>query len=316
MAGRHRVLVAEPSGFSPKALTLLRDEAEVELRECDPEGLRRAFTEYDVVWVRLAHRVDRSCLEGDLRCRLIAVPTTGLDHIDLEACSERGVRVLSLRGETEFLRGISSTAELTLGLLLCLLRRIPQAFASVQSGRWDRYAFQGRELAGKTAGIVGVGRLGRMVAGYLSAFGVEVLGCDPRPDFPDEVATRVASLHEMLPRCDVVTLHVPLDPTTRDLIGAPELALMRPEAVLINTSRGGVVRSAALVAALRGGNLAGAALDVLDGEPDVALDHPLIEYARQHENLLIVPHLGGFTHEALARAEEFLASRVVAALRS
>jgi D-3-phosphoglycerate dehydrogenase len=305
-----RILVAEPDDFSTEARAILAAAGEVELRACDRAALGAALRAYDVVWFRLAHRIDRALLEG-ARAKVIATPVTGLDHLDLDACAAASIQIVSLRGEVEFLKNVRATAELTVGLALGLMRRIVPAAADVRAGAWRRDRFRGHELHGKVAGIVGVGRLGRIVAGYLRGFGMDVIGADPRPDFPDEIPR--VPLAELLARADVVSLHVSYDASTRHLIGEAELARMKPTAVLINTARGGVVDEAALLDALRSARIAGAALDVLDGEPDVAA-HPLIEHAKTHDDLLIVPHLGGNTHESFAKTEVFLARRVVEAL--
>jgi D-3-phosphoglycerate dehydrogenase len=221
--------------------------------------------------------------------------------------------VVSLKGEVEFLRSVRATAELTVALAFALMRRIPNAVQSVRSGEWDRDLFRGHELFGKTVGIVGLGRLGTLAAGYFKAFGMNVLGYDIRSDFPVKVADRVATLTELLQRSDVVTLHVAYDLSTRHLIGKPQIDTMPSHAVLINTSRGGVVDETALLSALQHGRIAGAALDVLDGEPDINKNHPLIEYATKHDNLLITPHVGGNTVESFIKTEMFLAEKVVEA---
>jgi D-3-phosphoglycerate dehydrogenase len=265
--------------------------------------------------MRLGHRIDEAILGPSPRCRILATPVTGLDHIDLAACEQRGIRVISLRGEVEFLRGVRGTAELTVGLAIALMRHIAPAARAVRQGQWNRDLFRGGELYGNTAGIVGMGRLGTLVADYLRAFGMTVLGYDPRDDFPSEAAERMASLEELLERANVVILLVRYDSTTRHLIGARQFSQMRPGAVLVNTSRGGVVDEEALLAALHSGSLAGAALDVLDGEPHIAADHPVIAYARLHDHLLVVPHIGGNTWESVEKAEVFLAHKVVEALR-
>src|SRR5205823_3158989 len=161
--------------------------------------------EYDIVWFRLAQRVDRTFFEPPPRCRILAVPVTGLDHIDLDACAENQVRVVSLRGEYDFLKDIRATAELTIGLTLALLRQISAAAADVLAGNWNRDAFRGRELYGKTIGLVGVGRLGKIAAGYFRSFGAEVIGYDPRPDFPHEAAERIDSLPDLLGQADIVS---------------------------------------------------------------------------------------------------------------
>lgn len=310
----YKILVAEPLRFSSAAQAVLRTVADVDLRACRADELRQAFQAYDVVWFRLAHRVDADVLGASPRCRLLASPVTGLDHIDLEACAERGIRVISLRGEVEFLKEVRATAELAVGLALALMRKIVPAAQSVQQGVWNRDLFQGRELYRKTAAVVGVGRLGEIVAGYFKAFGMRVVGYDPRPDGRVGWIDRAETLDDALRVADLVSLHVPYDRSTRHLIGARELAQMKPGAVLINTSRGGVVDEAALRQALEAGRLAGAGLDVLDGEPNISEDHPLVAYAREHDHVLIVPHIGGNTEESFEKTEVFLANRVVEAL--
>jgi len=311
---RPRVLIAEPDGFSPAAVARLSERCEVELRACDAAGIDAALATHDVVWFRLAHRFDAARLAKATRCRVLATPVTGLDHVDLQSCSARGIRVVSLKGEVEFLRTVRATAELTVALALALLRHVPGAAASVRAGAWDRDAFRGRELYGKTAGLVGMGRLGSIVAGFFRAFGMEVLGVDPRPDFPHALATRVDSLEELLGRADLVSLHVSYDASTHHLIDAGAFAAMRPGAFLVNTSRGGVVDEAALLRALESGRLAGAALDVLQGEPTIDATHPIVAAAKLRDDLLVLPHVGGNTFESFEKTELFLAGRVLEAL--
>lgn len=319
---RARILIAEPVDFCPEAAHLLSSLGTVEMRSLGAEELPGALRDYDVCWFRLAHRIDRRLLQssesiGGVRCRVLATPVTGLDHIDLAACADYGVKVVSLRGETEFLKTVRATAELTVGLALALMRRIPHASRSVLDGNWQRDLFRGCELYGKTAGLVGVGRLGGIVAGYLRAFGMNVIGYDPRPDFPHEaVNERAGSLNDLLRQADLVSLHVSYDDSTHHLMDEREFAHTKNGAVLINTSRGGVVNERALLAALRASRLAGAALDVIEGEPHLAPDNELLIYAREHENLLLVPHIGGNTRESFKKTEMFLAGRVVEALRA
>lgn len=300
-----RILIAEPEGFHPKAVSILERVGEVQLEDIP---LERGFAEYDVVWMRLARRVSAGVLGEKPRARILAIPATGLDHVDLEACAERGIRVISLKGETAFLDTVRGTAELTVGLAIALMRRIPQAAESVKAGVWNRDLFQGSELFEKVAGVVGVGRLGRIVGSILGAFGMEVIGCDPREDYEG------VPLEEVLERSDLVTVHADLNPSSKNLIGKRQFAKMKSGAVFVNTSRGGVVDERALLEALRSGHLAGAALDVLATEPTVLETDPLIAYAREHDNLLIVPHIGGKTRESMEKTEIFIAERVVEAV--
>ncbi len=309
-----RILVAEPDDFSPEAHAFLTSHADVTLAHPTSEELAAGFRDFDAVWIRLGYRISAEMLAEATRCRVLACPATGTDHIDLQACRERGIRVVNLKGETEFLRTIRATAELTIALVLALMRHVPAAANAVLRGEWNRDAFRGRELAGKSVGLVGVGRLGMLVAEMLSSFGVDVLGYDVRPDIPTSVR-RCGSLGELLAASDIVSLHVSYDHSTHHMIGPKELAQMRRGALLINTARGGIIDEGALVRALKTGVLGGAALDVISGEPHPDPDtHPLIQYARQYDNLIIVPHIGGNTTESFAKTEMFIAKKVVQAL--
>jgi len=255
----------------------------VELRQSTAVELIAALTSYDVIWFRLAHRIDAAALSQAKRCKVIATPVTGLDHVDLEACTRAGIRVVSLRGEVEFLREVRATAELTVALALALMRHISPAANSVREGRWNRDLFRGRELFGKTAGLVGVGRLGSIVGSYLQAFGMRVVGWDKRADFPDSIE-QVQGLPELLGQADLISVHLSLDASTTGLLGHHALVMAKSGAWLINTARGGIVDEPALLEALDSGHLAGAALDVLCGEPGIDANNPMVRYAQTHDN--------------------------------
>ncbi len=174
------IFVSESSGFSPAALELLRPVGRVELADVQERGeLLAKVRGADVLWVRLRHRIDAEVMEAAPRLRAIATATTGLNHIDLEEAKRRNIRVISLRGETAFLEKIFATGEHTLALILALVRHVPESARHVTEGGWNRDLFRGRELHGKTAGIVGYGRVGRMVAGFLGALGMKILAADP-----------------------------------------------------------------------------------------------------------------------------------------
>lgn len=305
------VLIAEANGFSPLALRQLREHAHVVEADLDRAGLLAAVAEADVLWVRLRNRIDDEVLQAGRRLRAIVTNTTGLTHIDVAGAERRGIAVLSLRGEADFLRTVRATAELTLGLMVALVRRLPAAAAHAAAGGWDRYGFKGHDLYEKTAGIVGLGRLGRIVAGYARALEMQVLATSVAAE-PAEGVTMVP-LDELLARADLVTIHVDLNPGTRGFFGAAEFAAMKPGAWFVNTSRGEVIDEPALLDALERGRLAGAALDVLAGEPPGA-GHPLVRYAATHDNLILTPHIGGYTTESLARTELHLTSLLLQAL--
>lgn len=307
---RPKLLIAETDGFTPRVIAALRQWADVALGPIDRGMIGAALKNYDIVWTRLGHQIQASAIPADCRCRILGIAATGLDHIDLEACAKAGVRVASLRGEVEFLRDVRATAEHTVGLALALVRRLPAAHNSVLEGRWDRDAFRGREIFGRTAGIIGMGRLGSIVAGYFRAFGMNVVGYDPRPDFPPGIAFRCSSLDELMVKSNLITIHVAYNANTRHLVTGRHLTLLRPDSVLINTSRGGIVDQSALLAALAERRLAGAALDVIDGEPDIGAEHPLVRYARENDNLVLTPHIGGNTVDSLAKSEAFIANKI------
>jgi D-3-phosphoglycerate dehydrogenase len=307
---RPRLLIAEPDRFSQSALESLQQWSEVVLRNIKTFELVDAFHSFDIIWIRLGHHIRENMLSNHIRCRILAIPVTGLNHIDLQACLSAGIQVVSLKGETGFLMDIRATAELTIGLTLTLLRHIPEASRSVQEGIWDRNSFPGRELFQKTAGIIGMGRLGTIVAGYFKAFGMKVVGYDPFASFSENLAKPMACMETLLETADVVSVHVDYHPGTHNLLNRDKLSLMKPESVLINTSRGGIIDEEALLQGLRNGTPGAAALDVLNGEPLIDASHPMVEYARANTNLIITPHIGGNTPESFQKTEFFIAKKV------
>ena len=257
----------------------------------------------DAIVVGLELMVDRALLDLAPRLRVIATRTSQLRHIDVDEATGRAIAILRIEPDDPVLRETTSTAEETFALLLALVRHVPWAFDAVKGERWERTRYGGRELQGKTIGLVGYGRLGRMVAGYARAFGMEVVAHDPAA--PTD-GVEAVTLEELLERADVVSIHCTFDDTTRGLLGADELALLRPGAVVVNTARAEIVDEAALLDALAQGRIAGAAVDTLAGERTDGthlVDHPLVRYARTHENLIILPHLGGATVEAMERTQ-------------
>ena len=260
----------------------------------------------DVLWVRLRNQIDEEVLAAAVRLKAIVTNTTGLTHIDVDAARRRGVHVISLRGEAAFLKTVRATAELTLGLVL----------------PWSAFAGGGQRTSGMAAGT-GMGSRDttstrRRPASSASvgwaassrptseALGMSVLATTPENESAAGVS--LVSLDELLARADLVSVHVDLNPGTRELFGRREFATMKTGAWFVNTSRGEVVDEQALLVALESGRLQGAALDVLAGEPtSITPSHPLVRYAATHDNLIITPHIGGYTFESLDRTECHLA---------
>ena len=313
-----KLLVAESEGFAPAALSLLRTKTEVIEADLDRKGLLQAAPDADILWVRLRTLIDVEVLDAAPRLKFIVTNTTGLNHIDLDTAQTRGIRVLSLRGEVDFLNEIRATAELALGLALALVRRIPAAHEHACDGQWDRYQCKGNDLYEKTAGIVGYGRLGRIVAGYCRSLGMRAVATTLETErLALEAGVNLVPLDKLLSESDLVSLHVNLTPDNRKMSGPEQFARMRPGAWLINTARGELIDEPALLWALRSGHLGGAALDVIaDEHRGTGRRHPLIEYARNNSNLVLTPHIGGYTRESLHKTEFFLAQRLVEALET
>lgn len=319
---RARIVNAEIDGYSAVALDRLRDVAEVACHgDLDRDGLIALLKAdpADVLIVRLGFHLDRAFFEelGPDRCpRAIATATTGLNHVDLDAARQRGIAVLSLKGELEFLRTVTATAEHTWGLLLALIRHLPEAVADTREGNWRRDLFRGIDLSGRTLGIVGLGRIGTIVARYADAFGMTVLAAEPKLEqgWTEDQRVEIMPLEPLLRASDIITLHVDYSAATHGLIGTAAFDAMKPGALLVNTSRGAVIDQTALLDSLESGKLGGAALDVIaeeDDSKDEAKRHsPLIAYAREHPNLLITPHIGGATMDSMHKTEIFMAGKI------
>jgi D-3-phosphoglycerate dehydrogenase len=312
-----RILVSESNEFPFKAAELLRKVGDLELADLDRDALLSAVREVDVLWVRLRHRIDAEVITAAPRLKLIVTPTTGINHIDLDETRRRGVRVLSLRGENEFMQNVRATVEHTLALILALFRQVPAATSHVKDGGWNRDRFKGRELYGKTVGVVGYGRLGRIVARYLKAFDTCVLATDPKLDLESvEPGVTPVPLSRLLRDAELVTIHVNLCDENRGFFGRKQFAAMTKGAWFINTSRGELIDEHALLDALRSGQLAGAAVDVICDEDSSGVgSHSLVAYARAHNNLIITPHIGGCTTESMDKTECFLADRLLTLLK-
>ncbi len=257
----------------------------------DSALLRQALTEADGIVIRSGTQLTAQVLEGQSRLKAIVRAGVGVDNIDVAAATRRGIVVMNTPGGNTI-----STAEHTMALLLALARNVAKASESLRAGKWERTKFTGTQLEGKTLGVIGLGRVGLAVAKRAQAFGLTVVGFDPflaADKALEHGVTSVARLDDLWGRCDFISLHTPLTAETRNLIGARELALMKPTVRLINCARGGLIDESALKDALDSGKAAGAAIDVFEPEPPPA-DHPLL----RHPQVLVTPHLGASTEEA------------------
>ena len=274
-----------------------------------PADLASEVRDADALIVRNRTRVDAALLAQAPRLRVVGRLGVGLDNIDVAACRERNVTVVPATGANA-----RAVAEYVIATALVLLRGAFASTSAVAAGAWPRAALsQGRELAGRTIGLVGFGGIGRLTGALARAMGMRAIGFDPNVPSASSIwsdeSTSPRSLPALLAEADVVSLHVPLTADTRHLIDAARIAAMKPDAILINTARGGVVDERALAEALRAGRIAGAALDVFEHEP-LGAQSPLADCP----NLLLTPHIAGVTRESNTRVSALIAARVAEVL--
>jgi D-3-phosphoglycerate dehydrogenase / 2-oxoglutarate reductase len=296
-----RVLVREP--IADAGIAYLKERFEVDV-DYDAD-LAERIGEYDGIVVRSKTRLTADLIERAKRLRVIGRAGVGVDNVDVDAATRRGIVVANAPEST-----VVSAAEHTIGLLLALSRNIPQAHAALKQGRWDRAAYAGLEVADKTLGVLGFGRIGQQVARRALGLGMRIVAYDPfvAPErFRELGAEQAESLEDVYAAADFITLHQPLTAETRGGIGQEAFAAMRDGVRLVNAARGELVDEVALLEALRSGKVAGAALDVFSAEP---YSGPLLEL----DNVVVTPHLAASTEEAQDRAGVIVAEQVAAAL--
>jgi D-3-phosphoglycerate dehydrogenase len=298
------VLIAEQ--LSDATLEALGPDFEI--RFCDGANraeLLAAIVDVDAVLIRSATKIDAEVLGVARRLKVVARAGVGLDNVDVRAATQAGVMVVNAPQSN-----IVSAAEHTIGLLLAVARHIPAADASLRSGEWQRSRFTGVELFDKTLGVLGLGRVGVLVAQRLAAFGMKVIAYDPyvQPGRAAQMGVRLVPLEELLTTSDVITVHLPKTPETVGLIGEAELAKVKPSVLIINAARGGIIDEHALYVALKDSRVAGAGIDVFVQEP--CTESPLFEL----DNVVVTPHLGASTKEAQEKAGVSVARSVRLAL--
>ncbi|MDE1865368.1 MAG: hydroxyacid dehydrogenase [Candidatus Micrarchaeota archaeon] len=300
------ILIANPEYFDEQAVKILKSAGDVTARTMSRSELERSIHKFDAIVLRVDTKLDRKLLSRAKRLKVIGSATTGLGHIDTEYAAKHGIKIIGLHGAHT-----TSTAEHTMALMLSLARKVPWAFESMKQGRWKRAMFIGAQLEGRTLGIIGVGRIGSRVAEHARGFGMKVMGYDP---YASPKGVRMVNLERLLKDSDIVTLHPVLTGETRHMISLRQLRMMKRTALLVNTSRGEVVNSRDLIHALKSGIIAGAALDVFPEEPLTGIGNMFAREARRLDTLIITPHLGASTREAIHRAGAEIAAKVGKAL--
>jgi D-3-phosphoglycerate dehydrogenase / 2-oxoglutarate reductase len=303
----HRVLVSDK--LAPEGLRVLEEAAATGEISFDsrpglnPAELIAAIGDYEALIVRSGTTVTAEVVAAAPRLRAIGRAGIGVDNIDVEAATRRGIAVMNTPGGNNV-----TTAEHAISMMLALARSIPQATASMRAGKWEKSKFTGSEISNKVLGLVGIGNIGKLVAERGRGLKMKVIAHDPfiTEDRAAEIGVELYPLDDLLARADFISLHVPLTPDTRNLIDAEELRTMKKGARLINCARGGIVNEAALAEALASGHLAGAALDVFEHEPPPA-DNPLLAL----DNVICTPHLGAATTEAQVNVAVAVAEQIV-----
>jgi len=286
-----KILISDP--LSDEGVKILKEvkEFEVDVKtELKPEVLKEIIKDYEALIVRSATKVTKDVIGSAVKLKVIGRAGVGLDNVDLEAATKRGIIVMnSPAGNT------ISTCEHTMSMILALSRNIPAADLSLKSGEWKRSKFMGVELYGKTLGVVGLGRIGTEVSKRAISFGMKVIAYDPflSKEVANQLGIEIVELEGLFKRSDYITVHTPLTDETRHMISDSQIAMMKPGVRLINCARGGIIDEAALLKALDAGKVAGAALDVFEKEPP-DFSSPLTK----HKNVVITPHLGASTEEA------------------
>jgi len=295
-------------GLEENGQRIMRQSAEVTDRPgISADELLKVVGDYDALVVRGRTKVTSAVLDAGSSLKVVGRAGVGVDNIDLAAAKSHGVIVVNSPMATTV-----AVAELTMSLLLSLVREVPRADGAMKNGKWLKKELEGTELNGKTLGIIGFGRIGQAVAKRAQAFDIyKVVVCDPYvdDDMVDKAGVQAVSLEELLATSDIISLHVPLNNGTNGMVGKEQFAKMKDGVRLINTARGGVIDEEALLEALDSGKVAGAALDVYSTEP------PGQTGLVSHPRVIATPHIGAQTVEAQQRAANDIATEILAALR-
>jgi len=299
-----KILVCDP--IAQEGIDYLKKYAEVDVKlKQKPEELLAIVGDYDALVVRSETKIPAAAIEKGRRLQVIGRAGSGVDNIDVAAATQRGIVVVNApTGNT------IAAAEHSLAMMLALARHIPQACSKLRSGVWDRSSYMGTELRNKTLGVVGLGNVGSEVARRAQGFQMRIVGYDPfiSPEYARNLGVEPLPLEELVKVSDFITFHLPLNDSTRGMIGEKQIATMKPSVRLINCARGGLIDETALSQAVKEGKIAGAAVDVFTKEP--ATDNPLLDCDR----IIVTPHLGASTAEAQVSVAIDVAEQIVMVL--
>ncbi len=298
-----KLIVTEPLHLSKKVSHILEEFGDVEYGPFIYEELLKSLNNADLLMVRLQYIINKELLDHAPKLEYVLTATTGMDHLDLDELKKRDIKVVSLRNCQQSVQNISSTAEHTWLLILSLFRPVLSASLDVLDGNWERNCFWGKELNDKVLGIIGYGRIGSKIARYGEAFGMKVIAYDIDEEKIQKPACSVP-LSELLEKSDAITLHITADEDNRNFLSEKKVKLIKKGSIFINTSRGWLVDNIALSKAIKSNQLGGLAVDVVEDEDSFDSENdPIIQCAKSGYNVIVTPHIGGATIEAIEKAE-------------
>ncbi len=314
-----KILHLEAYNYSEASLNALRNIGELEIKEPQSKeelDLMLLQSNYDCIFTTIGNKLDRINLNNQKNLKFIVSPTTGLNHIETEYVQEKNIEVISLKGESDFLSSVQSTAEHTWMLILSLVRNFKQSQQSISKGIWSRNNLLCDELNTKTIGIIGYGRLGKIIARYAQAFSMRVLVCETdinNQNIAKSNGLEICNKEELFSEADVIVLLANYTKENENMIGEKEFLKIQKQAVFINTSRGELVDEEALLNALQNKRLKAAALDVLKGDSDwkteLPVNNELFKYFQLNTNLIITPHIGGYGRVSIQKTRDFITEK-------
>lgn len=306
-----KIICPDPKTFSIECIKEIKEIKQISatyLKDISQKRFDKIGKNYDIILTRFTRYIGKNILSKDTKVRYILTPTTNPeDYIDITQAKKRNIKIFSLIGENKFLNKISATAEHTWLLILALSRNLISASHSVSSLNWSPIKYKGIELQNKTIGIVGFGRLGKKVANYAKSFGMNVIFFDKKINSSKKYK-KINSLSSLILKSDIVSIHATLNKETYHMFNNKTLSKFKKNTLLINTSRGEIIDSRSLVSFLKKKKIKGAALDLIENEVllEKRKNNPLIKYSKKNKNIIITPHLGGYTEESVKKTDLFI----------
>lgn len=297
-----QVGILESNNFSTDVIKKLSDLGEVKF--FDDEEIDSFVGDKDILFIRLKYFIGKEILNHATKLKYICTPTTGLNHIDLKECENRNIKVISLKGESDFLSTIRATPEYTFGLTLALLRNYKRAFLNQKNSEWNRELYKGSELYGKNIGIIGLGRVGKILAKYFSAFDASVYFYDIDVTVQNDIAKREQNLEELILKSDIVILCASYSIENEKFLDKKYIDLLENK-FFINTARGELIDEEYLLNAIKKGIFKGIALDVIADETSENNLNEFLALTKEN-NLIVTPHIAGATYESMWKTEDFI----------